>query len=409
MHHALTGRERDYSLKGGVGMALSAIADVHPKTFPDMVSIYLEFDDLLEIFPGSIISNLFATTTSADVWLLINSIEYKWKMLWRSSYFSQLSEDEIDANTIKNLLEHINEAPCHELPNWIDFLTRYRSIDADIFSKVARILVTRSVENKVCARPLEHIYSNHSNLFGQWFDIFKEDEALTYDAYIAAFNLDQHFDYSGEAIDLLTIQDKNFLLRVVDRVYEAERWPSSHTYMPDLDFLWKRETYLEDVEQYAMYIYHKEENSYRFGGNLFTKIFTKDKGKSVTEELTSRKKDFLRKAVAKNIDDINYVCFIFTAANYMGEDFILELIELFFEKNKSFEDFQKLEYERRTTSWSGSRVPILEREKIHLISILPLLNSVDLLEHRAYIETQIDAKIKHIEYEKKRDYLESRG
>lgn len=409
LHLALTGRERDYSLKGGVSMALSAIADVHPTTFPDMVSIYLEFDDLLEIFPGSIISSLFITTASADVWSLINSKEYKWKMLWRSSYFSQLSEHEIDANTVKNLLKHIHEAPCHELPNWIDFLTRYQCIDADIFSKAARILVTRSVENKVCARPLEHIYSNHSDLFGQWFEIFKKDEALTYDAYLAAFNLDQHFDYSGEALDLLTIQDKNFLLRLVDRVYEAERWPSSHTYMPELDFLWQRETYLEDVEQYAMYIYHKEKDSYRYGDNLFTKIFTKNKGDPVVEELTSKKMDFLREAVAKNIDDINYVCFIFTAANFMGEDFILELIKLFLEKNKSFEDFEKLEYERRTTSWSGSRVPILEREKTHLISIMPLLNSVDLLEHRAYVEMQIEAKIKYIEHEKKRDYLESRG
>ena len=409
LHLALTGRERNYSLKGGVSMALSAIADVHPTTFPDMVSIYLEFDDLLEIFPGSIISSLFTTTASTDVWSLINSKEYKWKMLWRSSYFSQLSEHEIDANTVKNLLKHIHEAPCHELPNWIDFLTRYQSIDADIFSKAARILVTRSVENKVCARPLEHIYSNHSDLFGQWFEIFKDDESLTYDAYLAAFNLDQHFDYSGEALDLLTIQDKNFLLRLVDRVYEEERWPSSHTYMPELDFLWQREAYIEDVEQYAMYIYHKEEDSYRYGDNLFTKIFTKDKGKPVVEDLTSRKMDFLRMAVEKNIDDINYVCFIFTAANFMGDDFILDLIKLFLEKNKSFEDFQKLEYERRTTHWSGSRVPILEREKTHFINILPLLNSVDLLEHRVHVESLIEDKIKHIDFEKKRDYLESRG
>ncbi len=387
---------------------LSAIADVHPTTFPDMVSIYLDFDDILEVHPPSIVSSLLETMTAVNAWNLINSKEYRWRMLWRSSYFAQLPEREVNTDTVERFLEHINEAPCFELPNWIDFLTEYQNIDADIFSKVVRILVTRSVENKACARPLEHIYSNHSDLFGQWFNIFSADEALAYNAYLAAFNLDQHFDYSGAALDLLTIQDKNFLLKLIDRVYETERWPSSHTYMPELDFLWQREAYLEDVEQYAMYIYHKETDSYRYGDNLFTKLFTKNKGNPVVEELMSRKMDFLKEAVAKNIDDINYVCFIFTAANFMGEDFILELVKLFLEKNKSFEDFQKLEYERRTTSWSGSRVPILEREKTHLISILPLLNSVDLLEHRAYVEMQIEAKIKHIEHEKKRDYLESR-
>ena len=409
LHMALSGRERDYSLKGGISMAISAIAIAHPTTFSDMVSIYLDFDDILEVHPPSIISSLLTTMTAVNAWDLINSKSYKWRMLWRSSYFAQLPECEVNAETVERLLEHINEVPCYELPNWIDFLTAYQNIDSDVFSKAVRILVTRSVEDKACARPLEHIYSNHSDLFGQWFEIFSADEVLAYEAYLAAFNLDQHFDYSGEALDLLTIQDEKFLLRLVDRVYEAERWPSSHTYMPELDFLWQRETFLVDVEQYAIYIYQKEEDSYRYSDNLFTKIFTKDKGKPVVDELTSRKMDFLRMAVAKNVDDINYVCFIFTAATLMGEDFILELIELFLEKNKSFEDFQKLEYERRTTSLSGSRVPILEREKTHLISILPLLNSVDLLEHRAYVEMQIEAKIKHIEHEKKRDYLESRG
>ncbi len=407
LHLVLSGQER-YSLKSGISTAISAIAIAHPTKFSEMVSIYLDFDDILEVHPSSIISSLLATMTAVSVWSLINSKEYKWRMLWRSSYFAQLPEREVNTGTVERVLDHINEAPCYELPNWIDFLTSYQSIDADIFSKAVRILVTRSVENKVCARPLEHIYSNHSDLFGQWFEIFKADEALAFDAYLAAFNLDQHFDYSGEALELLTNKNKIFLLKLIDCVYDLERWPSSDTYFPELDFLWKGETFLEDVEQYAMHVYQKEEDSYRFGDNLFTKIFTKDKGKPVFEQLAPRKKDFLRKAVVKNIDDINYICFIFTAANVMGEDFILELVELFLEKNKDFEDFQKLEYERRTTSYSGSRVPILEREKIHLINIIPLLNSADLLEHRAYVETQIENKIKYIEFEKKRDYLESR-
>jgi len=406
LHAALSGRERSYSIKMGISMALSAISDTHSAKFPDMVLIYLDYDDRLEINPHTVISSLFSTMTPVNVWSLINSKEYRWKKLWCSSYFSQLPANEVSSKAVEMLLVHMMEAPCDELPTRVDFLMKYHSIETDIFSKVVRALVTRSGGNKYCARPLEHIYSNHSDLFGQWFEIFKADETLTYDAYLAVFKLERYFDHSGEALDLLTIHDKSFLFRLVDSVYEAERWPSSYTYLPELDFLWQRDSFIEDIEQYAAYICKREESSYCISDNLFTKLFTKENGEA--EELTLRKKDFVRKTISKNINDIDYVCFIFNAANFMGEGFMRELIELFLENNKNFEDFQKIEYERRTTSWSGSRVPILEREKTHLISILPLLNSVDLLEHRTYVEMQIENKIKHIESEKKRDYLESR-
>jgi hypothetical protein len=165
---------------------------------------------------------------------------------------------------------------------------------------------------------------------------------------------------------------------------------------------------MEDVENYAVYIFQKEENSYRIGDNLFTNVFTNDKGDARVEELILRKKNFIKQTITNNINDIDYVCFIFNAANSFGQELIRELIELFLDANKVFDDFKKIEYEQRTSSWSGSRVPILEREKTHLIDILPLLNSVDFLEHRAYVELQIENKIKHIESEKKRDYLESR-
>jgi DNA polymerase III delta prime subunit len=409
LQDSLTGRERDYLLKTGIDMSLSAIADAHPNIFSDVISIYLDYDDLFELNPKSIISNLFKTVPPTEVWNLINSKDYRWKKWWRSFYFSQLPEAEISTNSAVLLLEYISDTPSNELlPDGIEFLTKYQVVDDDIFSKVARILVSRSVEDENYARPLGSLYNEHSNLFGLWFDVFKSDKELAFDAYLAAFKIDKYFDCSGEALDLLTAQNKDFLFRLIDEVYEEESWPSLYTNMPELDFLWQRDSFIEDVERYAIYVYRKEKDSYRTHDNIFKKLFTKEKGKPESEELTLKKGNFIKHTISKNISDINYVCFIFAAAIFMDEEFRRELLSSFLDLNCSFEDFQKIEYELRTTSCSGSRVPILEREKNYLISILPLLNSVDLLEHRAYVEKQIECKIKNIESEKKRDFLESR-
>ncbi|RDU81022.1 hypothetical protein CJF24_16355 [Aeromonas veronii] len=112
--------------------------------------------------------------------------------------------------------------------------------------------------------------------------------------------------------------------------------------------------------------------------------------------------------IKKNASDIPFACFVFNVLQHLDIDFRRELIAVFLHENNSFEDFQMLDYELTTRSWSGSRVPILDREKNFLESLLPLFNSIKFLKHKLYVEKQIENKEKLIEYEKKRDYLESR-
>lgn len=407
LQHSLTGRKRDYSFKNGMDMCLSALANTHPEIFSNIVSLYLGYDDLFELNPYIIVSNLFRFIAVDEVWSLINSKEYKRKKLWCSCYFSLLPEEFISENKVGLLLEHLNTTSSNELANGIDFLSKYCVIDKDIFLKVTRILITKSDSDKNYARPLGHIFDQPGK-FGAWVEIFESDEELLFDTYLAVLKLDHHFDYSGEALDLLITKNHSFLERVVDCIYQNESRPSSYTNMPELDFLWQRQSFLKDIEQYALYVHNKEKDSFYIHDNIFRKLFLKEKGLSEDNELTAKKQTFLKYTLLNNVDNIQYVCFIFDIANFMSEEFRRELLSLFLQKNNDFEDFKKLEYVSRTMSWSGSRVPILEREKNYLVNILPLLNSVELLEHRAHVEKQIEYKVEAIENEKKRDFLESR-
>ena len=88
LHDCLSGRERDYSLKTGVRMSLDAIAECHPEIYPDVISCYLEYDDLFELQPYSIIEHLFKVCSETKaVWELINSKDYRWKKYWCSFTF----------------------------------------------------------------------------------------------------------------------------------------------------------------------------------------------------------------------------------------------------------------------------------------------------------------------------------
>ena len=408
LNQALSGRDRDYSLKNGIEMSFRALAEAEASDFPGYVSFYLEYDDIFEINPHSIINNLFDFLPSEDVWSIISTADYRRKQLWRSSYFSLLPEMAVTQDKVSSLIEHVKNTPSDELSGWLEFLNKYQKVDEHIYPKIVNILVDKSKVDKNYSRPIGHLFNENSELFGSWFNVFKSDEELVYSAYLAAFKVDWHWDYSGKALRLLTERNFEFLFRVIDQIYESERWPDLHTNMPELNYLWGRGSYIQDVESYGKYLMKKDEGSFSFRENIFSKLFIKENGNPDPEELADRKQNFFRDTIKNNAADINYMCFIFQAAQYMNEDFRRELLALFIAYNTNFNDFQTLDYELTTNSWSGSRVPILEREKNFLASLLPIFNSIEFLEHKAYVEKTIEGRIKSIEYEKKRDFLESR-
>src|SRR6266496_2899998 len=77
----------------------------------------------------------------------------------------------------------------------------------------------------------------------------------------------------------------------------------------------------------------------------------------------------------------------------------------FLTHNKRFDDFKKIQLEPLSGSWSGSAVPMLQGRVDFYESLLPVLNTVDLLQHKQYIEQIIHSVRNEIEREKKQDFI----
>lgn len=406
LHNAISSRGQGPSLTDGIAMCLKAIAENHPEQIKEIVSTYIDYDNTFNVNPSRLMPTLFNALTSAEVWELINAKTYRRKKMWRSSYFASLPEESINKNQVKSFLQHLNETPSNELPHWLDFLTKYCTVDNDIYAKVVKLLVEKSKTDKNYATPLHYLFAQDLESFDKWFNIFKSDTQLMFDAYLAIYKLERYWDDEGKALDILTQKDTSFINIMVDCIYENESYPHQHTNMPSFDFLWERKNFVDALEQYSKCVFLKEKNYCGLTSNIFSTLFLKEKRKTKGRELTYKQQEFLKHSIINNVNNVKYTCFIFSAANNMSEDFKGELLKLFFIHNKNLEDFQKVENVLTATVWSGSKIPILEREKNLLISLLPSLNSIDLLEHKAYVEEQIEKKIKSIDAEKKWDYLE---
>lgn len=406
LYGSLTGRERDYSLADGLQLVFTVLAETHPDDFINILSSYLKHDDVFSLNPHSVIKFLLQNHGAQEVFDFLDSKSFKWKDFWKTCWYSQLSEKDVNEELVESFLSHLKSINLNCMPLSLDFLERYQVAGKNIYARTAHILIDRSDEDIGFIRPLSSLFNIHNDSFGKWMELFNGDTALLIKSYLLSFRQGTHFDYSGKCLNILMDYDKGLLTKVVDAIYEREKYPSSHTSMPDLKFLWERSSFYEDVDSYAKHIFEKEKNSYGFiRGSIFTQLFTKEKGAEEAVEIVANKQNFLKKAISESIDDIDYVCFIFEASTYMPDSLRIELIVHFLSLNQGIDSFKRINYELTTTVWSGSRVPYIEKEKSFLMEVLPHLNTIELLDHKSYVEQEIESKNRAIAYEKKRDFL----
>lgn len=399
-------RDGDHLLNNGIEKTLIVLSEQSPDSFPEILSSYLKKDAKFKINPFPIISRLFELLDAREAWETITKNKFDHINLWVSHYYQQLPENEISYETCESLIGHIKNCLSHELPMWIDFLEKYIPHKEDIYSEFVRILVTKSASDPYFARPIERLFNRHNDKFGEWFNIFKCDESLPFDAYLSAIIISPHFDHNGEALKALVHVKFSFLYQLVDCIYEKEDHPSIYTNMPDLQFLWDRENYIEEIIDYSKYILKKDPHAFAHNDSLLRRLFSNKNGTNKKAAQNHRKMIFFKEAISRNTNDIKYICFIFNSAKFVSQEWKIKLLRTFLEKNKDLEDFKYLNRWLTARSWSGSRVPILQREMELQVSVMATLDSADLILHRAFLEEEIANKEQAIAYEKKRDYLE---
>ncbi|HXQ33673.1 MAG TPA: hypothetical protein VN843_06595, partial [Anaerolineales bacterium] len=79
--------------------------------------------------------------------------------------------------------------------------------------------------------------------------------------------------------------------------------------------------------------------------------------------------------------------------------------ETFVHNNKNYEMFERLPMETNFAVYSGSEVPRLQRRVEYLESLLPMLNTLELLRHKQHIERLIQRTRSSMESAKRRDFM----
>lgn len=396
------------TLCSNIEVAFQVLAESKPDVFVENLIVYLKYDNVFAINPHVIIAQLFKIILPQEVWSLLHLTDFKNQDQWKSVYFALLPESSISNRELNLLYSHLKFAPSNSLRQWLDYLSKYQNQDRDIFLKSVRILVERADFDNLAATSLSYLFYPESEFFGLWFEIFKTEKELVFKAYLAAFKVSKFWDHDGKSLTLLLNEDFDFLFELVDLIYEISPHPDVYTNMPDLIFIWERGTFFEDIQSYAKYICAKEHGNYWNGETLFKLLFSKRGDEFNSVYMKDKKLNFIEKTVHDNARDVGYIRFIFSHIRDSTNELKLAALISFLSVNRGIDDFEIVYMEFDARHWSGSLVPILERERILLQEISSLLNSVDLLKHRMFLENRLKHTLASMDYEKKRDYLDSR-
>lgn len=392
-----------YQLAGGVIEVFLALAVREPGLYVEVLERYLELGDPLRLRSLSIVEKLVRIHDALHSYEVLNRPNYSTKCYWLFGYFESLPHDETKAEHLSQIYALYREAERRELPYSFDFLLKYRSLDKDVVARTTQI-VTEKVEMDIgFAFALSGLFNPDTEANKAITELFADHLDLLKRAYFAALDARENDDYDRYTFARILDIDSDFILEYIDHMYEQKERLSQHDDSHDYSFLWMRDDYIELIGRVTERIYEQEQERIVLSGTYletFFRVNGEDK-----PEITEKQDYVLKILIERRHNDSSFMQFVFEVIAQFSPERRRRFIASFLELNKSFEDFQDLSLQPNLYSWSGSAVPVLQGRAEYLESLLPILNVVDLLQHKQYVEHEIGWIRSQIEREKKKDFI----
>jgi hypothetical protein len=405
-----TPSHKEWQFKQSIGTMMQAVAERDPSLFVDLVDWYLAHGEKLELEPYSVVPLLIKSAGPDRAHGILTSRNFVRQKLWLTGFYVWLPDDAVTDDRLRELLSHYAAAAVSELLRDLDFLAKFECLDTRIVPKVVAMLVEKAQAEPRIGFSLAVTFDGKGAIGGRLRKIFggsPEDASLLKRAYFAASVGYPHFDYNATSFSALLDIDPGFGAEWVDwRYATAEKGKGYLSRMDehrDYSDIWRRDDYMRVMRDILERVrINQKFDSFSYGDTFVT--MRNDEPQSA--KIRVRQREFFETWINEAANDISQMRFVFARVVGLPEEERRALMSAFLSRNQKVEDFQQLRLEPDSQTWSGSQVPLLEKQVAFLESLLPLFDRIALLDHRQSVQEQIAGRRKYIEEEKKRDFLE---
>ncbi|WP_153393609.1 nSTAND3 domain-containing NTPase [Chryseobacterium vaccae] len=235
---------------------------------------------------------------------------------------------------------------------------------------------------------------------------FIKHPELLKDAYWAQYEIDSHFDYEGRELKALLDLDKNFINDSLKNGKIGLGYSSNlRLEKINTSTLWEYEEYEELIEDLLLTALANEQYTFIVEEDIYSLFSFRD----VNEDRTEKVKSLIIKLTQKHSKNEKIVLMLIEVVYHNFNGWFVECFREFLLINKEVTLTRKINF-GRSESWSGSRVPLIQKKIEFYQDILKMINALpnilDYSEHIDYFEQKIGWKKKEIEDEQRKDFME---
>lgn len=399
-------KHNKFHLPSRVVEVLIALSHRAPNLYIEVLKHYLSLGDPLQLNDLRLTNRLIQISGATKAYESLNQTHHLSKRKWLFGFYRLLPQEEITAEYLDRLYGLYRESEPSEIPRNLDFLLKYCPLDGNVVVRVTEIILEKIPENLNYSYALSPLFDLYMEENKALLDLFKDNLDSLKRAYLAVLKIDWHTDDDGQYLAYILDIDPNFIREYINWIYEQKEQSHHFDNTRDYSFLWKHENYKELMNQVVVRVYEREREWVGFGYNSLKSFFILRADAKDNTILQDRQDELLKKLIENRHQDIDFMRFVFNVLTQISYERRRSLIALFLKHNKKFKDFEKLPLEPSFWSCEGSAVPMHQKRVEYFESLLPLLSTVDFLQHKQRVEREIQWLRGAIEQEKKKDFME---
>lgn len=354
---------------------------------------YSKKETQLLLSPYIQVKKMFEKLSDREIWTMISDAPDCCRNAWQYCYFYYLPNKYIDLEHLDQWYDFLEDDSDRYITSSshrdLFFLESFLAVDKDVVQKSFRIIIRKADYSMFIVR----IYT------GSIFDPTQENIEKIISLFYGDFELLSHI-YTALIFHKAQIDSKGYLLKAV---YEG--YP---TILDDLFNVWKNagmnlrcddvsklsrlfevDDYIRTFDSIFNKITELSLGRFYFSEDELSGLITVDHSKP---QYADRPDKWIKHFIAEYSDDKNKMRIIFDAILDCTDDKRIEYLKILLSRNKNPEVFKAIHLLPGSMSWSGSELPVIKSCIDYLNKLLPLLNGLDFIMHRKYIEDKIASK-----------------
>lgn len=368
---------------------------------------FIKYGTHISIAPYIALEPLLKESDDPSIILsLLKENNFPQKNEWEFYFFEELPKEKVNNNILTELIAFFEEDSDKDIKTErvrrLKFLENFKHLKSNIYPLVYSIILKKAAYNPFMVQVyLEDMFRLNEYTFDELTSIFNDDINLLQDMYCFLLKRDCYFDSDGTYLLSFLSKDECFIKKYAEILWENHEERKYHI-ISQCNVLWRSENYIDCFECIF------KNRSYCLHDGCSIESFYERILLSTNDEIIKCKQmQWIEYMINKNATN-DEIIDLFYAIAVCRDEVRRKALALFLQRNQDIEMFKKLSLFRNSLSVTGSFVPALESRIKFLESLYPLVSGMDYLEHKVFIQNQIESLKKEIKSEKIEELLEDK-